>query len=446
MKILVIDTSSNALDFCMRCQEAGHQVMWYDKPHKDNSPRRAGEGIVDKLRDFDQLRKKWIGWADLIFLTDNTTYLNLLEPYRALGYPIFGPCEKSAEWELDRALGQKLFEEVGVETIEGKDFHDYDSAMAYVKKEGRAFVSKPSGDANKALSYVSQSAADLIYMLSRWKKNPKYVSDAKEHGFILQEKISGIEMAVGGWFGPGGFSRYFYQNFEYKKLMNGDLGVNTGEMGTLSMYVTKCKLADKVLLPFEDKLHEIGYTGFIDVSVMIDENGQPWPMEFTMRPGWPTFHNCMATHEGDPAEWMLDLLNGKDTLEVKENQACISVVMALPDFPYSKLTNKEVSGIPIYHADDMDHIRLSEVMLGEAPCMLEDEVVNMPCFVTAGDYVMVVTGTGDTITGARRSAYSAIRKVKLPNDPFYRTDIGVGRLVKQLPKLQAMGYAKKFKF
>ena len=247
MRVLVIDSidCGVATDFCMRCQQAGHEVMWYSKPRKDGTWQRAGEGIVDKLRDFDELRKKWLGWADLIFLTDNTTYLNMLEPYRAIGYPIFGPSEEAARWELDRAYGQQVFSECGIDIIEGEDFRDYDSAIAYVKKHGRAFVSKPNGDANKALSYVSQNAADLVYMLGRWKKNPKYVEAAKRDGFILQEKISGIEFAVGGWFGPSGFTGHWYENAEHKKLMNGDLGVNTGEMGTLSMYVTRLNAESK---------------------------------------------------------------------------------------------------------------------------------------------------------------------------------------------------------
>lgn len=446
MKILIIDTASNCLDFAMRCVEWGHEVRWYDKPRKDNTPRRAGEGIIEKIRDFDDLRKKWIGWADLIFLPDNTYYLDLLEPFRQIGYPIFGCSLAAAEWELDRGLGQKIFEQCGIDTIDGKEFKDYDSAISYVKKQCRPFVSKPSGDAAKAMSYVSKDAADMVYMLSRWKENQKYVKDSKEHGFILQEKISGIEMAVGGWFGPAGWQPYFYENFEYKKLMNGDLGVNTGEMGTLSMYVADSKLATKVLLPVTEHLEKIGYVGFVDVSVMIDSKGKPWPLEFTMRPGWPTFHNCMATHLGDPAQWMLDAINGENTLQVFENQACVSVVMALPDFPYSRITNKEVCGIPIYDAEDSDHIRFSEVMISDAPCMLDGKVVEMPCYATAGDYVAVITGTGETISGARKSAYSAVKKIRIPNDPFYRTDIGVGRLVKQLPELHRMGYAKKFRF
>lgn len=441
MRILAIDVGSNALDWLMRCQQWGHEVLWYDRPRPNGEDRHAGEGIVPKLRDFDALRKKWLGWADLIFLPDNTAYLDMLEPYRKIGYPIFGCNLAAVEWELDREVGQRVMQECGMNIIPGKTFHDYDSAIDHVKKHGKAFVSKPSGDGERAMSYVANSAADLVYMLQRWNKVDRYRRAAKEEGFILQEKKEGVEMAVGGWFGPAGWSKWFSENWENKKLMNGDLGVNTGEMGTTVRYVRKSKLAEQVLLPATEHLKRIGYVGYVDNNCIITEDGTPWPLEWTMRPGWPIFHNQVSLHEGDPAQWMLDCLNGRDTLKVKENEVSISVVMALPDFPYSKVTNKELCGIPIYGAEDMEHLHFSEVMVGVAPREVNGKVVDLPGPVTAGDYVLISTGTGETITGARRSAYSAIKKVKIPNSPFYRTDIGVGRLKNQLPELQRMGYA-----
>jgi len=144
---------------------------------------------------------------------------------------------------------------------------------------------------------------------------------------------------------------------------------------------------------------------------------------------------------------MLDLLTGSDTLEVKENVSCVSVVLAIPDFPYSKWTSKVTHGIPIYNATDREHVHLCQVMMGEeVPVQVGDKIVRMPHYVTAGDYVAVITGCGDTITGARRSAYSAIKKIKMPADPFYRTDIGAGRIIKGLPEIQKHGFATKFKF
>src|SRR5208283_1448261 len=426
--------------------EWGHDVVWFNAKRADREKEIVGEGIVKKVYDLELLKRKYLGWADVIFLTDNTKYLDMLEPYRQMGYPIFGPSPEAAELELNRILGQKAMKDSGMNIIPSKAFNDYKVAAQFVRKNQEYLVSKPSGDADKALSFVGDDAASMEYMMvERWDKNDKYRHDAKKHGFILQEKKTGCEMAVGGWFGPGGWSQYFYENFEYKRVMACDLGQNCGEMGTVSMYVSDSKLADIALKPLTKLLHKLNYVGFIDNNGTIDDNGDFWPFEFTMRPGWPTFHNQMATHVGDPVQWMVDLMAGNDTLEVMENTVCVSVVVAIPDFPNSKHTKKDVTGIPIYNASDREHVHLCDVMRGEnVPVQIGSDIIRMPHYVSCGDYICVVTGTGETISGARRSAYAAARKIKMPVRPFYRPDIGSWRIPKQLPKIQSHGFATNF--
>ena len=426
----------------MRCQQFGHEVKWYDRPRDNGTPRRAGEGIIEKIRDYDALRKKWIGWADMIYLPDNAHYLDMLEPFRKIGYPIFAPSVEAAELELNRGAGQRAMKAAGIPIMESKTFTDYPAAIRFVQKNPHFLVSKPSGDANKALSYVAHDADDMAYMLERWSEREDLVKAAKEEGFLLQEKKTGCEMAVGGWFGPGGWSKWFCENWEYKKLMAGDMGPATGEMGTLVRLVRHSKLAEQVLLPMTKTLEQLEYVGYIDNNCIIDKVN-PWPMEFTIRDGWPLRHNLTALIKNeDPAQWMLDMLNGHDTIEAVENEVCVSIVMAIPDFPFSKLTNKEVSGIPIHGLEDIEHIHPSEVMMGEASV----SGVKVPHPVSAGDYILIATGTGETITGARASAYTAIRKIRMPNSPFFRPDIGRGRMVKQLPEVQKLGYAKGLTF
>jgi phosphoribosylamine--glycine ligase len=444
-RLLIIDNASNCLDMVLRAQLAGWQVKWWDRPRKDG-PRLAGRGMIEKVTDYNEIQRKWLDWADLIYLPDNANHIAMLEPYRKQGYPILAPGIEAQQMELNRAAGQAAMKKVGIKIMESKAFFDYDEAAEFVKKHPKYLVSKPSGDADKALSYVASDPADLVYMLGRWKEREDLRKSAKKDGFILQERKYGVEMAVGGWYGPGGWSKWFYENWEYKKLMADDLGVNTGEMGTLSRMTKKSKLAEQVLLPIGPILEKIGYVGYIDNNCIIDADG-PWPMEWTMRDGWPTRHNVMAhVKNDDPIQWMLDLVNGRDTMECIEGEICVSVLIALPDFPYSKITNKELCGIPIRGADDMEHIHLSEVMMGDAPTMVGDKVVDMPGLVTCGDYTMVVTGTGETITAARKDCYTAVKKVKIPNSMFYRPDIGAGRMKKQLPDLHRLGYAKGLEF
>lgn len=436
MKVFVLDAGGGVgLDFALRCQMAGHEVRVYFKPGKHP---RTGEGLVKRVSKWQDHMK----WADLIFMTDNTRYHKELAPYFKEGYPIFGPNPQSAALELDREYGQKVLHQCGIPVPSFKVFSNYDEAISYVRHTNERFVSKPCGDEeDKSLSYVSKSPADMIFMLERWKKQGRHKGK-----FMLQEFIGGIEMGVSGWFGPDGWSSVWMENFEHKKLMNDDKGMNTGEMGTALKYVKESALAQEVLEPVGNALAALGYVGACDMNVIIDDYGQPWPLEFTARPGWPLFYIQTSVHQGDPCEWMLDKLHGKDTLKVNFDHA-VGVVLAIPDFPYSHLTHKEVEGIPLYGVNkgNIDHIHFGEIMSGKAPCMEGDKIVDKELFVTAGDYVATVVGLGKTVEKAKHSCYNRIDEIELPNSPMYRTDIG-HRLEKQLPLLQKHGFATDWEY
>jgi phosphoribosylamine--glycine ligase len=438
MKILLIDIEGLFLDFALRCMHHGHEVRWFISPNKHGGGKNSvGDGLVKKVPSWEL----HMNWADLIITSDNIKYIHGLESYRERGYPIFGPNKETRDWELERESGQEIFRRCGIETMDSVEFKKYDEAIAYVTKNMKRYVSKPNGDADKALSYVSKSPQDMCFMLDHWKKN-----NPKQAGFILQEFTPGIEMAVGGWFGPHGWSKYFLENFEHKKLMNEELGVNTGEMGTVLRYVTKSKLADEMLLPLTGELFRQEYTGFIDVSVIIDKQGHPWPLEFTTRPGWPLFQIQQAVHKGDPAQWMLDLINGKDTLEVSTDIA-LGVVIAMPPFPYKGAHQKQVENFPIYGitSENINHLHFIEAKLGYAPMEINGKIRKEECMVSSNVYTLVVSETGKTVKQAKDKCYKIVKQIEIPNSPFYRTDIGC-RLEKQLPELQKLGYATSFEY
>jgi phosphoribosylamine---glycine ligase len=433
-RVLIVDSGGNALDFSMRAQQAGHDVKHFIR--QTPKTEYIGKGLVDLVEDF----RPWFRWADVVFCSDNVMYLRDLDNLRAnFGVPVVGPSADAAAWELDRAAGQAIFKKHKIPVIDGKEFTDYDSAIAHVKKHDERFVSKPSGNVeDKALSYVSKSPADMVYMLERWKKLGKLKTP-----FILQGFVAGTEMAVGGWFGPGGFNEGWCENFEFKKLMAGDLGVATGEQGTVLRYVKSSKLARKVLAPLADALHKLKYVGYVDVNTIIDDKGNPWPLEFTMRPGWPTFNIQQPLHQGDPVEWLIDLANGKDSRSVLMDKAAVGVVLSIPDYPYSHLTRREVVGIPLYGLTPglWKHWHPCEMQLTDnVPNVVQGSHVKIPMPATAGDYVGVMTAMADTVKDAALTCYRRLEKLIIPNSPAYRVDIGK-RLVKQLPKIQLHGYA-----
>lgn len=438
MRCLVVASyaGDGILDWSMRAIAAGHEVKWFvaDSESIDRE-NFVGKGIIERVSSLWDYYK----WADLIIYTDNVKWLQAVEPLRAKGWPVISATPESASWELDRSKGQAIFRKAGIPTLPEREFSDYDSAMAFVKKTMKRYVSKPSGpEPDKALSYVSKSPADMVYMLQRWKRA------GKKMRFILQEFQPGIEMAVGAWFGPQGFLPGWCENFEHKKLATGGLGPNVGEMGTALYYTKTSKLADKVLKPLEAMLARTGHVGYVDVNCIIDDKGQPFPLEFTMRFGWPCFNIQCALHQGDPVEWLATLVLGQSMKQpFKLNEPAVGVVMVFGDYPHSKWTKKMVSGIPVYGLDRMDqnNIHPCQMMMGDAPVQKGESIGTEKMLVTAGDYVLVVTGTGANVKAASALAYDRVGKIELPCSPFWRTDIARGTFSETLRKAQSMGYA-----
>ena len=434
MRLLIVDTQGVALEFAIRCKAAGHDVRLFI-PQTEKT-KHIGRGLVTIVDDLD----RWLFWPDIIFATDNTKYLLQIERARVYGIKCIAPTVETAEWELERQYGMEIFKRAGIAVPPYVEFTDYNQAITYVKSRMDRFVSKPSNDDDKSLSYVAKSPEDMIYMLERWKKAGKIKSS-----FMLQEFIPGIEMAVGGFFGPHGWNAGWCENFEFKKLCVGNLGVATGEQGTVLRFVESSKLAKKVLLPLTKFLLKAKYVGYVDVNCIIEEDGTPNPLEFTMRPGWPTFQIQQALlHDdvSDPLQWLYDLATGKDARPFATERLAIGAILSVPDYPYSHITRKEVVGIPIYGLTPelRKAIHFCEVMMGEAPIARGETIATEKMPVTAGDYVLLATAAHETVREAMARVYRRLNRLLVPNSPMWRTDIGK-RLATELPKLQAMGFA-----
>jgi phosphoribosylamine--glycine ligase len=243
-------------------------------------------------------------------------------------------------------------------------------------------------------------------------------------------------MGGDGWFGPGGFDQRWSESFEFKKLMSGNYGMNTGEMGSVLRFTKTSKLARKVLQPLEDCLARCGYVGYISVNCIIDGVGNPWPLEFTMRPGYPTINIEAAAHSTvDPVDRLYALAKGDDCKSALLDRVALGVVIALPSFPHSHSLAKEIDGIPI-------HGITSRIWPHFHPCQMRSTKGQLE---TAGDYVAVVTAQSDTVSGAREAAYKRVSRIHVPGGVAVRDDIGE-RLSRQLPILHEHGYATGMKY
>lgn len=432
----MIDADRVALDFCLRSAAAGHSVRWF---RFSKTPTRDGEGfpqieIVSNYKDS-------LKWAKegLIFLTGNAKYIPEMDRLRDFGFPIFGPSVKSSELEIKRSVGMETLEKLGIEVPHYETFTSLQDAEKFARKADQGYVFKCMGsEEDKSLTYVSCDPADLVGWIQR-----KIKMGVKLKGpCMLQEKIDMLcDYGVSGWVGPEGFLEDKWQIcFEHKKLMVGENGPQTGEQGTLTQYCEKERLADEMLKPLEPLLKKLGHFGDFAVGVGIDKKGKAWPFEFTARIGVPAIFNQIASHFADPAKWMKDLLQGKDSLKVSYDPA-ISVVCAQPLYPYDDDPSDLNTGNPVYGIDEVhDQMHLVSVMREKGPSWSDGKVVDEEIYKTTGAYVLVATALGKTISEAQKRVYGAVDEVRY-KDKMFRTDIGekVKPLLKELKKF---GYAE----
>jgi phosphoribosylamine--glycine ligase len=422
------------LDLAARCVADGHEVRWF-RP----SPRTIGEGFAGvKIVDDWRASMAWAGKDGLIVTTGNAKWTTELDRYRDLGFGIFGPTAQSAALEIDRAKGMAAMKSVGIDLPHYETFDTLEAAQVFARKADQAYVFKPMGsEDDKALTFVSKSPAEMVGWLQRQIDRGMRLKAP----CMLQEKIDMVaEIGVSGWFGPEGFLPEKYQLcFEYKKLMNDDKGPSTGEMGSCTAYVAKDKLADEFLLPFAPILQALGHRGDFAIGCGMDAAGKVWPFEFTSRLGWPAFFIQVASHKGDVAQWMRDLLDGKDTLKVDYRPA-IGVCLCQPPFPQWNGKPECVEGNPIAGMDEVwDQVHPAMMRIGKGPFMDGGKVKDGPVYQTAGELVAVVTGLGSTVSKARKSVYGAIDEISF-SDMMLRTDIG-SNLEEQLPLLHKAGLA-----
>jgi len=422
MRLLVIDSDSCGLDLCYRAAEAGHKVRWW-LPRENGQIPKDGNGFpkIDKVENW----KSHMDWAKsgLIVNLYNGPVTKELDRYRDFGFPVFGPSAKSSALEVERQKGMEALEKQGVKVPPYKTFQSLKEAMSYAEKSDRRLVFKTLGDEeDKSLSYCAHDPEDMVWRINSWIEQGMTLKGP----CMLQDFIEGIEVGVSAWMGSKGFLNGFNVNFEFKKLMSEDYGPATGEMGTVCKYVESSKLADTTLRPMESTLLELGHRGDTDLNCIVDEKGDAYCLEFTNRFGWPSTQILMASHKGDPVQWMKDALKGENSLDV-DRRTAIGVLMAAPPFPYpdeeGQSQGLRVSGIE----EEWNNVSPWQVELSE-----EGE------YLSTGPYVCLVTALGADVHDVIPEVYEHVKRIKFPNR-IARSDIG-SRLEKQLPILHSYGY------
>ena len=267
-----------------------------------------GDGFIKKNHDW----KKHIDWADAIIFDDVLGQGKIAHELRQQGKAVVGGTAYTDELEDDRNFGQDEIERHGIDIIPYQQFTNFDDAIRYAKDNPRAYVIKPNGEAQniKRLLFVGQEGdgSDITRALESYKKI--WADEIKI--LQLQERVTGVEVAVGAFFNGKQFVYPININFENKKLCNGGLAPSTGEMGTSMFWSEPNIFFNKTLKKFEATLAKENYVGYIDINCIVNKEGI-FPLKFTSRFGYPSIsiqQESMLTPFGD---FLHDIAAGKTT-------------------------------------------------------------------------------------------------------------------------------------
>src|ERR1700693_5296949 len=314
-------------DIAWQVSKEGHEVRYFigDKKERD-----LGDGFVAKSKNWE----KDVDWADILIFDDTLGQAEKAQALRQQGKKVIGGTPYSDRLEDDRSFGQEELKKAGVNIIPYGEFVSFDDAVDHVTQNPGRYVIKPSGEAQnvKRRLFVGEEDAgqDVIRMLEAYKKA---LSDEIKV-FQLQRRVSGVEVAVGGFFNGKNFIYPINVNFEHKKLFPGDIGPSTGEMGTSMFWGEPNRIFNMTLKKMETKLAEQKYVGFIDVNCIVNSNGV-YPLEFTARFGYPTISIQQESLLTPIGELLYRLADGSITRFKARSGFQVGVRIVVPPFPFT---------------------------------------------------------------------------------------------------------------
>jgi len=399
MRVLFLSKSGDGAWLVAVLGKNGHHVDWT----LDESDKYAEtlEGIVPKflkhIPDPDPY--------DLIVF-DECTYGEDADEMRKVT-PVIGCSAFAEKLEDDRLFGIEFMQQCGIVVPPYEPFDNVDKAIKWLEGNNKRYVLKPSGHVkDKALTYVSESAEDMIGFLEK--------SNGSIKEFVLQEFIEGTEVSTNAWFNG---ERFFAldHSLEEKKFMSGGIGPNTGCSGvTYWMPEGETKLFKEGLGKIASKLAAANFVGPIDLNTICTKNAA-YGLEWTPRFGYEGISLQMSLLPMEIGEFLFKVATGEEMtpFDSKANFAA-SVRITVPPYPKEyegeRTPSKPVKGIT---PEDIDTFYLSDVKV--------DEDYELQTLGTDG-LVGAPVATGDTIKEAFAAVQKKIDKLQIP-DLQYRNDI-----------------------
>ena len=400
MKVLIVGAGAREHALAWKiAQEAGEVVV---------TPGNAGIGREFRRVAGDPFDVALAERPDLVVVGPEDPLLaGLADRLRAEGILVFGPDAEGARLEGSKAWSKAIMTEAGVPTAAYETFTDLDAAAAWMYERGGAWAVKASGAALGKGVVIVDGADEIGAAIATMRGLGEAAREV-----VVEERLDGPEFSLLTLCSEGGILSLPPAQ-DYKRAFDGDLGPNTGGMGS---YSPVAWVSDELVREVEDRCvrpvlsllqqRGVGYRGTLFTGLMM-HRGEPRVLEYNVRFGDPETQSVMMRLGSGFLASLLACARGEapTPIEVLPG-AAVSVVVASAGYPGAIET-----GMPV-EAGDLGGARAFWAGVRDAGEGL----------VNAGGRVVTVSAAGADVEVARAAAYRGVAGIAFPGGR-YRNDI-----------------------
>ncbi len=335
--------------------------------------------------------------------------------------PIFGPTKSASLLETSKIFSKNFMKAHQIQTANYSAFSDVEKAKDYVARQKSQLVVKADGlSGGKGVEVCNNSNEALVALDSMMiygkfgRSGQKVVIEERLYG----EEASFIAICDGKTILPLASCK------DHKRLFDGDMGPNTGGMGSYSPTTLidkdmESKIMRNIMMPAISGMRSQGkpFRGFLYAGILVDHiRREPFVLEFNVRMGDPECQPLMMRLNSDLFEYLQLAREGRlDTIQPLDwaIQSAICVIMTSKGYPKCYSTGELIKGLT-------DPIEADTIIFHSGT--KQDEFGNV---LTNGGRVLGVCALGSNVYEASKKAYSRVSKIKWGLDShYYRTDIG----------------------
>lgn len=355
--------------------------------------------------------------ADFVVVApDDPLVMGMVDALNAEGFATFGPRANAAIIEGSKVFSKELMKKYNIPTAKYNVFDKAEDVINYIKAENEfPTVIKADGLALGKGVIIPETLDEAVAGVKEIMED-KIFGDSGNN-VVVEEFLTGPEVSVLA-FTDGKCVKPMVTSMDHKRALDGDKGLNTGGMGTVSPnpYYTD-EIAEEcmntIFLPTIEAMNKEGriFKGCLYFGLMLTPKG-PKVIEYNCRFGDPETQVVLPRLKTDIMD-IFEAINNEtlSDLDIEwDDRACTCVIMASGGYPksYPKgieingLTDGQLDGVTVYHAGtkrDGDKL------------------------VTSGGRVLGVTALGETIEDALAKSYAGVEKIKF-DGAHYRKDIG----------------------